>query len=101
MLIDTQAVWSIVLNLYEAIRQGLSITGIDGQSHRLLLRPSLGHCIGGHTVALIVLLAGLVTLIFGRWGYESPRPRPPEEDQLEEEDNKLLVMTVIAGSLAW
>ncbi|KAK4213454.1 hypothetical protein QBC37DRAFT_400509 [Rhypophila decipiens] len=91
--------WSIVLNLYEAIRQGL--TGIGSQNPRLL-RPSPGHCIGAHMVTLIVLLAGLIALVLSQWGRESPLPRPPtDEDQLEEEDNKLMVMTLIAGSLAW
>ncbi|KAM7197270.1 hypothetical protein V8F33_005698 [Rhypophila sp. PSN 637] len=91
--------WSIVLNLYEAIRQGL--TGIGSSQNPRLLRPSTGHCIGAHIVALIVLLAGLLTLVLSQWGRESPVPRPPDEDQREEEDIKLMVMTLIAGSLAY
>lgn len=93
-----QGGWSISLNIYEAIRQG--VTGIGRQNPRFL-RPPLGHCIGAHIVTLIILLPGLLELLLSQWGRESPQPRPLDQNQLEEEDNKLITMTLIAGSLAW
>ncbi|KAM7217090.1 hypothetical protein V8F06_007489 [Rhypophila decipiens] len=96
------ACWSVLLNSYEAMRQGAIAagTGIDKPHSRL---AGLRIYIGAHIATLLFLLTGLVFSVRrSTRGVLFGGPTPPEEEKLrlQEEGNKLSTMAAIANSLA-
>ncbi|KAM7198319.1 hypothetical protein V8F33_005110 [Rhypophila sp. PSN 637] len=97
------ACWSVLLNSYEAMRQGAIAAGTDiDKVHPRLAGP--GKYIGAHIVTLLFLLTGLLVFSVRRSTGDVllGGPTTPEEEKLrlKEEGHKLSTMAAIANSLA-